>query len=133
MSHYGSRIREIFEILVSIDFTRFAFGNQGYFSREKGAAREVGSTIELYCREIQNIINNHTNLRVSSFGYTNNFSEELQPIWNQYQPRMNAIRRTIQYNNYVEYLDDRYWPEYDYRTFLFIENIYYLINLFLIV
>lgn len=129
MSQYQFRIREIFEILISIDFTRFAFGNQGYFSREKGDAREVGSTIELYCREIQNIINNHTNLRVSSFGYTN-FSEELQPIWNQYQPRMNAIRRTIQYKNYVEYLDDRYWPEYDYRTFSFIENI---INEFLVI
>jgi hypothetical protein len=116
MSQHVARIRRIFEILVSIDFTRFDLGRQGYFSRESADAREVGSTIELYCREIQNIINSN------NLGYPN-FLEELQQIWNEYQPIMNSIRRTRHYKSYEEYLDDRYWPEYDYRTFLFIESI----------
>jgi hypothetical protein len=123
MSQHVARIRRIFEILVSIDFTRFDLGRQGYFSRESADAREVGSTIELYCREIQNIINSN------NFGYPN-FLEELQQIWNQYQPIMNAIRRTRHYKSYEEYLDDRYWPEYDYRTFWFIESI---LNEFLVI
>jgi hypothetical protein len=123
MSQHVSRIRRIFEILVFIDFTRFDLGRQGYFSRESSDAREVGSTIELYCREIQNIINNN------NFGYPN-LLEELQEIWNEYQPIMNSIQQTIQYKNYDEYLDDRYWPEYDYRTFWFIESI---LNEFLVI
>jgi hypothetical protein len=123
MSQHVARIRRIFEILVSIDFTRFDLGRQGYFSRESADAREVGSTIELYCREIQNIINSN------NLGYPN-FLEELQQIWNEYQPRMNSIRRTRHYKSYEEYLDDRYWPEYDYRTFLFIESI---LNEFLVI
>jgi len=123
MSQHVARIRRIFEILVSIDFTRFDLGRQGYFSRESADAREVGSTIELYCREIQNIINSN------NLGYPN-LLEELQQIWNEYQPRMNSIRRTRHYKSYEEYLDDRYWPEYDYRTFLFIESI---LNEFLVI
>jgi len=123
MSQHLARIRRIFEILVSIDFTRFDLGRQGYFSRESADAIEVGSTIELYCREIQNIINSN------NLGYPN-LLEELQQIWNEYQPIMNSIRRTRHYKSYEEYLDDRYWPEYDYRTFLFIESI---LNEFLVI
>jgi hypothetical protein len=123
MSQHVARIRRIFEILVSIDFTRFDLGRQGYFSRESADAREVGSTIELYCREIQNIINSN------NLGYPN-LLEELQQIWNEYQPIMNSIQQTRHYKNYDEYLDDRYWPEYDYRTFWFIESI---LNEFLVI
>ena len=50
------------------------------------------------------------------------FLEELQQLWYQYQPRMTNIQRTTHYKHYVEYLDARY--ENDYRTFLFIENIF---------
>jgi hypothetical protein len=129
MSQYGVRIRQILEILVSIDFTRFDLENQGYFSRQTADAKEVGSTIELYCREIQNIMNSSTNQSVYSFGHASLLAE-LQQIWNQYQPRMNVIQRTRQYKNYVEYLDNRYWPEYDCRTFSFIESI---LNEFLVI
>jgi len=129
MSQYVVRIRQILEILVSIDFTRFDLENQGYFSRETADAKEVGSVIELYCREIQNIMNSNTNQSGYSFGYAS-FLAELQAIWNQYQPRMNLIQRTRQYKSYVEYLDNRYWPEYDYRTFSFIGSI---LNEFLVI
>jgi hypothetical protein len=129
MSQHVARIRRIFEILVSIDFTRFDLENQGYFSRESADAKEVGSVIELYCREIQNIMNSNTNQSGYSFGYAS-FLAELQAIWNQYQPRMNVIQRNRQYKSYVEYLDNRYWPEYDYRTFSFIGSI---LNEFLVI